>query len=120
VHDQLILDAGTRDQWVPGVCQWTAGEELEEEERKVEHDIQYKETVDDPETDGTSVQGAVVRHEDAPDLHDERDFQGNDDEGVDSDRYMEELDCISVSDTARRKPLKGGGLHVHALWLSEQ
>jgi hypothetical protein len=113
VQDHLVFDAGSRDQWVPGMRQWTAGEELEQEERDVEHDVQHEEAVYDPQEDRSSVEGAVVRNEDASDLQDDGDFQGNDDEGVDCDRYMEELGYDSVSHGAEDhgKEVTYAGMH---------
>jgi hypothetical protein len=42
------------------------------------------------------VYGPVVRHEDAPDLKDEGDFEWDNDQGVDGDGHMEELSRVSV------------------------
>jgi len=58
-----------------------------------------------------------VRHEDAPNLQNDGDFQGNDDEGVDSDRYVEELGCDRVS-LGAGESLQGSDLRVHAPLLS--
>lgn len=49
MQDHLVFDAGSRDQWVPGMRQWTTGEKLEQEERDVEHDIEHEEAVNDPQ-----------------------------------------------------------------------
>lgn len=64
---------------------------MEKKESDVEDYVEDEEAVDDPEKEGSGLEGVAVWDEDAPDLQDEGDFERDDDQRVDGDGYVEEL-----------------------------